>query len=92
MLVLLRIVLTVGVLYWYSPLRAPSPWEKPGEARPAASQEGPHGFGPSSFERVGRVIRAWEMLPDRTGTRCCGASSGPCRRSPHRESRPIRAR
>ncbi|MFL5212513.1 MAG: hypothetical protein ACJ8DH_01345 [Microvirga sp.] len=64
MLVLLRIILTVGVLFWYSPLRAPSPWEKPGEARPAASQEGPHGFGPSSFERVGRVIRAWEMLPD----------------------------
>jgi len=28
------------------------------------SQEGPDGFGSSSFERVGRVIRAWEMLPD----------------------------
>ena len=64
MLVLLRIILTVGVLFWYSPLRAPSPWEKPGEARPAAAQEAAHGFGPSSFERVGRVIRAWEMLPD----------------------------
>ncbi len=66
MLVLLRIILTVAVLFWYSPLRAPSSWEKPGEARPAASQEAeaPHGFGPSSFERVGRVIRAWEMLPD----------------------------
>jgi hypothetical protein len=63
MLVLLRIILTVGVLFWYSPLRAPSPWEKP-EARPAASQDAAHGFGPSSFERVARVIRAWEMLPD----------------------------
>ena len=62
-MVLLRIILTIGVLFWFSPLRAPSPWEKPGEARPA-SQEAPHGFGPSSFERVGRVIRAWEMLPD----------------------------
>src|SRR5215207_3701483 len=46
MLVLLRIILTVGVLFWYSPLRAPSPWEKPGEARPAAAQDGPDGFGP----------------------------------------------
>ena len=64
MLVLLRIILNVGVLFWFSPLRAPWPWEKPGEARPAVSQEGPDGFGSSSFERVGRVIRAWEMLPD----------------------------
>ena len=63
-MVLLRIILTVAVLFWYSPLRAPSSWEKPGEARPAVSQEGPDGFGSSSFERVGRVIRAWEMLPD----------------------------
>jgi hypothetical protein len=64
MLVLLRIILTVGVLFWCSPLRPPFPWERPGEARPAVSEGVAHGSGVVSFERVGRAIRAWEALPE----------------------------
>jgi hypothetical protein len=64
MLVLLRIILTIRALFWCSPLRAPFPWEKPGEARPAAPQDAAHGSGVVGFERVGRAIRAWEALPE----------------------------
>jgi hypothetical protein len=62
MLVLLRIAVVVGVIFWLSPLR--QPWD---------SAEAPHAAGePSSSssragvpdrDRIGHLIQAWERLP-----------------------------
>jgi hypothetical protein len=49
MLVLLRIALAVGVIFWLSPARRPI------ETPPVASA--------ADLDRIGQLIEAWEKLP-----------------------------
>ena len=49
MLVLLRIALMVGLIFWFSPAR------RPVEAPPVA--------GAADLDRIGQLIETWEKLP-----------------------------
>jgi hypothetical protein len=60
-MVLLRIAVVVGLIFWFSPLR--QPWNR--TEAPHASDEppGPSEAGAPDRDRIGHLVRAWERLP-----------------------------
>lgn len=60
MLLVLRIVVVVGAIFWLSPLRPPLPWASQMVATAPQAERSGNG----ELDRVGRLVRAWEALSD----------------------------
>ncbi len=84
MFVLFRIILTIGMIFWYSPLRQPA------DAGPTAEPRIESAAGEADFARLGRLVQAWENLPaeDRDAVLRSVAGRLPTIAGPARESGP----